>query len=79
MFVSVFKEPGVYAVFVTAILQDAVLSVKIASNMLEREVLNKFFLMGHHLQIFRFLMLDLEKVLLDVQHQHLCQEEDFCR
>ena len=27
-----------YAVFVTAILQDATLSVKIASNMLEREV-----------------------------------------
>ena len=36
-----FQEPGVYAVFVTAILQDAVLSVKIASNMLEREVLKK--------------------------------------
>ena len=32
------QEPGVYAVFVTAILQDATLSVKIASNMLEREV-----------------------------------------
>ena len=33
-----FQEPGVYAVFVTAILQDATLSVKIASNMLEREI-----------------------------------------
>lgn len=32
------QEPGVYAVFITAILQDAILSVKIASNMLEREV-----------------------------------------
>ena len=29
-----------YAVFVTAILQDATLSVKIASNMLEREIFN---------------------------------------
>jgi len=36
----VIQEPGVYAVFVTAILQDAVLSVKIASNMLEREIFN---------------------------------------
>ncbi len=27
-----------YVVFVTAILQDSILSVKIASNMLEREV-----------------------------------------
>jgi len=36
----VVQEPGVYAVFVTAILQDAVLSVKIASNMLEREIFN---------------------------------------
>ena len=34
------QEPGVYAVFVTAILQDATLSVKIASNMLEREIFN---------------------------------------
>ena len=33
------QEPGVYAVFVSAILQDASLSVKIASNMLEREIL----------------------------------------
>jgi len=36
----IIQEPGVYAVFVTAILQDAVLSVKIANNMLEREVFN---------------------------------------
>jgi len=36
----VIQEPGVYAVFVTAILQDATLSVKIASNMLEREIFN---------------------------------------
>jgi len=36
----IIQEPGVYAVFVTAILQDAVLSVKIASNMLEREIFN---------------------------------------
>jgi len=36
----VIQEPGVYAVFVTAVLQDAVLSVKIASNMLEREIFN---------------------------------------
>ena len=34
----VVQEPGVYAVFVTAVLQDAVLAVKIASNLLEREV-----------------------------------------
>jgi hypothetical protein len=34
----VIQEPGVYAVFLSAILQDAVLAVKIASNMLEREV-----------------------------------------
>merc|ERR1712025_885695 len=36
----VIQEPGVYAVYVTAILQDATLSVKIASNMLEREIFN---------------------------------------
>ena len=35
-----FQEPGVYAVFVSAVLQDATLSVKIASNMLEREILS---------------------------------------
>ena len=34
----VLQEPGVYMVFVTAILQDASLSVKIASNLMEREV-----------------------------------------
>jgi len=34
----IIQEPGVYAVCVSAILQDAVLSIKIASNMLEREV-----------------------------------------
>lgn len=37
---SLLQEPGVYAVYVTAILQDATLSVKIASNMLEREIFN---------------------------------------
>jgi hypothetical protein len=37
-FLFFFKEPGVYVVFVSAILQDSILSVKIASNMLEREV-----------------------------------------
>jgi len=34
----IIQEPGVYAVNISAILQDAVLSVKIASNMMEREV-----------------------------------------
>jgi len=34
----IIQEPGVYAVHISGILQDAVLSVKIASNMLEREV-----------------------------------------
>ena len=37
-FLTVLQEPGVYMVFVTAILQDASLSVKIASNLMEREV-----------------------------------------
>ena len=32
------QEPGVYMVFVTAILQDACLSIKVASNLAEREV-----------------------------------------
>jgi len=36
----VVQEPGVYMVFITAILQDACLSVKVASNLSEREVLN---------------------------------------
>jgi len=36
----IIQEPGVYLVFVTAILQDASLSVKIASNMMEREVVS---------------------------------------
>jgi len=34
----IIQEPGVYLVFVTAILQDAALSIKLASNMMEREV-----------------------------------------
>jgi len=35
----VIQEPGVYMVFVTAILQDACLSIKVASNLAEREIL----------------------------------------
>jgi len=34
----VIQEPGVYMVFVTAILQDACLSIKVASNLAEREI-----------------------------------------
>ena len=35
---AILQEPGVYMVFMTAILQDASISVKLASNMMEREV-----------------------------------------
>jgi len=34
----IIQEPGVYAVSISGVLQDAVLSVKIANNVLEREV-----------------------------------------
>ena len=34
------KEPGVYAVFASAILQEAFLTVKVSSNMHEREVVD---------------------------------------
>merc|ERR1712115_373187 len=36
----VIQEPGVYMVFVTAILQDACLSIKVASNLAEREIVS---------------------------------------
>merc|ERR1719167_104421 len=36
----IIQEPGVYVVLMSGILQDAVLSVKTASNVLEREVCN---------------------------------------
>ena len=75
------QEPGVYMVFVTAILQDACLSIKIASNLAEREVLVNFYFSDifSFFSLLRFCAWDHETVLSAVLRPHMFVEMECFR